>query len=121
MTDPTAAVDSARATAYTVPTDAPEADGTYAWDKTTLILAEVTAGGRTGLGPEPFQPVGDCGRDETTGRSEFGMETTRHAGLGRHSAGRRERFPRRIGGSVIQSSDHVFPPQRWTRSTSLSD
>jgi L-alanine-DL-glutamate epimerase-like enolase superfamily enzyme len=36
--------------AYRVPTDAPEADGSFAWDSTTLIVAEVTAGGRTGLG-----------------------------------------------------------------------
>jgi L-alanine-DL-glutamate epimerase-like enolase superfamily enzyme len=38
------------ASAYTVPTDAPEADGTFAWDKTTLVLVEVEAGGATGLG-----------------------------------------------------------------------
>ena len=38
------------AAAYTVPTEAPEADGTLAWDSTTIVLAEVTAGGRTGLG-----------------------------------------------------------------------
>ena len=36
--------------AYTVPTDAPEADGTLRWDRTTLVVAEVEAGGRTGLG-----------------------------------------------------------------------
>ncbi|QJW93163.1 enolase C-terminal domain-like protein [Frigoriglobus tundricola] len=36
--------------AYTIPTDAPEADGTYAWAETVLVLAEVTAGGRTGVG-----------------------------------------------------------------------
>ena len=36
--------------AYTVPTDAPEADGTLAWDSTTLVLVELTAGGRQGLG-----------------------------------------------------------------------
>ena len=36
--------------AYTVPTDAPEADGTFAWDKTTLVLVEAQAGGKTGLG-----------------------------------------------------------------------
>ena len=36
--------------AYTVPTDAPEADGTFAWDKTTLVLVEAKAGGKTGLG-----------------------------------------------------------------------
>jgi len=32
------------------PTDAPEADGTIAWDLTTMILVEVEAGGKTGIG-----------------------------------------------------------------------
>jgi L-alanine-DL-glutamate epimerase-like enolase superfamily enzyme len=36
--------------AYRIPTDAPEADGTLAWDATTLIVVEVEAGGRTGVG-----------------------------------------------------------------------
>ncbi len=36
--------------AYKIPTDAPESDGTYQWEATTLVLVEVTAGGRTGLG-----------------------------------------------------------------------
>jgi hypothetical protein len=36
--------------AYTVPTDAPEGDGTYTWDKTTMVLVEVTAGGKHGVG-----------------------------------------------------------------------
>ncbi len=35
---------------YTVPTDAPEADGTFAWNSTTLVLAEVSAGDETGIG-----------------------------------------------------------------------
>ncbi len=38
------------ATAYTIPTDAPEADGTYAWDKTTLVVVEMKCEGATGLG-----------------------------------------------------------------------
>jgi L-alanine-DL-glutamate epimerase-like enolase superfamily enzyme len=33
-----------------VPTDAPEADGTFAWQDTVLVLAEVEAGGTSGLG-----------------------------------------------------------------------
>lgn len=37
-------------TAYTIPTDAPEADGTFEWDSTTLVLAEIKAADRTGLG-----------------------------------------------------------------------
>jgi L-alanine-DL-glutamate epimerase-like enolase superfamily enzyme len=38
------------ARAYTVPTDAPEADGTFAWDSTTLVIVHVQGGGATGLG-----------------------------------------------------------------------
>lgn len=36
--------------AYKVPTDAPESDGTYQWKATTLVLVEVQGGGRSGLG-----------------------------------------------------------------------
>src|SRR5579885_2302619 len=36
--------------AYAVPTDFPESDGTFAWKKTTLVLVEVSAGSRRGLG-----------------------------------------------------------------------
>src|SRR5438067_13793 len=43
-------VETVEVSAYTVPTDFPESDGTYAWDKTTLVLVEATAGGRRGLG-----------------------------------------------------------------------
>jgi L-alanine-DL-glutamate epimerase-like enolase superfamily enzyme len=35
---------------YTVPTDFPESDGTYTWDKTTIVIVEATAGGKRGLG-----------------------------------------------------------------------
>ena len=38
------------AAAYRIPTDAPEADGTFAWDATTLVVVHLTAGNRTGLG-----------------------------------------------------------------------
>ena len=44
------AVRDVRAQAYTVPTDAPEADGTAAWDKTTIVIASVQAGGVQGIG-----------------------------------------------------------------------
>jgi len=36
--------------AYCIPTDAPEADGTYHWDRTVLVLVEATAGGAAGVG-----------------------------------------------------------------------
>lgn len=38
------------ARAYTIPTDAPEGDGTLAWSATTLVLAEVDGGETTGMG-----------------------------------------------------------------------
>ncbi len=44
------AIDHLHVVACTIPTDGPEADGTIAWDKTTLVLVEATGGGRTGLG-----------------------------------------------------------------------
>jgi L-alanine-DL-glutamate epimerase-like enolase superfamily enzyme len=36
--------------AYTVPTDAPESDGTYSWDKTTIVIVEAHAGGKRSIG-----------------------------------------------------------------------
>lgn len=39
-----------RVSVYTVPTDAPESDGTLVWDSTTLVLVEIDAGGKHGLG-----------------------------------------------------------------------
>ena len=45
-----AEIDRVAISAYEVPTLAPESDGTAEWDKTTLVVAEVSAGGETGLG-----------------------------------------------------------------------
>jgi L-alanine-DL-glutamate epimerase-like enolase superfamily enzyme len=36
--------------AYTIPTDAPEADGTLRWDRTTIVVVDATAGEHHGLG-----------------------------------------------------------------------
>jgi L-alanine-DL-glutamate epimerase-like enolase superfamily enzyme len=43
-------VDAVDAAAYTVPTDAPEGDGTLVWESTTLVLVQVRSGDTTGLG-----------------------------------------------------------------------
>ena len=43
-------VETLAASAYTIPTDAPESDGTLTWDSTTLVLVEVEADGRRGIG-----------------------------------------------------------------------
>ena len=50
LIDSSAPIGDVRARAYTIATDKPEADGTIAWDSTTLVLCEVEAGGETGLG-----------------------------------------------------------------------
>jgi L-alanine-DL-glutamate epimerase-like enolase superfamily enzyme len=36
--------------ARTIPTDAPESDGTFEWDSTTIVIVRVHAGGEVGLG-----------------------------------------------------------------------
>lgn len=36
--------------AYTIPTDFPESDGTIEWNSTTMILVELDAGGKVGIG-----------------------------------------------------------------------
>jgi L-alanine-DL-glutamate epimerase-like enolase superfamily enzyme len=36
--------------AFTIPTDGPESDGTLAWESTTLVVVELEGGGRRGLG-----------------------------------------------------------------------
>ncbi len=39
-----------KVSAYTIPTDSPESDGTIKWESTTLILVEVSAGNQKGIG-----------------------------------------------------------------------
>ncbi|GAA3760982.1 enolase C-terminal domain-like protein [Microbacterium kribbense] len=48
MTDPQ--IDRLDVQAYTVPTDGPEADGTIAWDSTTMVLVQLHSGGVVGTG-----------------------------------------------------------------------
>ncbi len=43
-------VDRLEARCFTVPTEVPEADGTIAWDSTTLVLVTATSGETTGIG-----------------------------------------------------------------------
>ena len=39
-----------RASAWRIPTDSPESDGTFEWDSTTLVLVEAAAGHVAGIG-----------------------------------------------------------------------
>jgi L-alanine-DL-glutamate epimerase-like enolase superfamily enzyme len=43
-------VERVTAAAYTIPTDRPESDGTFAWESITIVVVEVTAGDETGIG-----------------------------------------------------------------------
>ena len=43
-------IESMDVSVYEVPTDQPEADGTLAWTSTTMVLVDLRAGGRSGLG-----------------------------------------------------------------------
>ncbi len=45
-----AVIDEIRVSAFRIPTDAPESDGTFEWDATTLVLVEANAGETTGIG-----------------------------------------------------------------------
>lgn len=50
MLNPQAPITALSARSYTIPTDAPESDGTLAWDSTTLVVVQLEAGGARGLG-----------------------------------------------------------------------
>jgi len=43
-------IEKVEVSAYTVPTDSPESDGTLRWDSTTMVLVEVAGGGKRGIG-----------------------------------------------------------------------
>jgi L-alanine-DL-glutamate epimerase-like enolase superfamily enzyme len=45
-----AKIDRVAISAYSIPTDAPEADGTYEWTQTTIVIAELEGGGMRGIG-----------------------------------------------------------------------
>ncbi len=39
-----------KVSAYTIPTESPESDGTIKWNSTTIVLVEIQAAGKTGIG-----------------------------------------------------------------------
>ena len=62
--------------AYTIATDAPESDGTIAWDKTTIVVVEARAGDGCGMGysyahAAAAQLVADTLTAVVSGRSAF--------------------------------------------------
>ncbi|NUP33321.1 MAG: mandelate racemase [Streptomycetaceae bacterium] len=86
-------VDRLTVSVYTVPTDRPEADGTLAWDHTTLVVVQAHAGRASGLGWTYGSPTAAAlirgelatvveGRDvfDTGGAHEALRRTTRNLG-----------------------------------------
>ncbi len=59
-TDLQVPVSQVSAGAYTVPAETPEADGTLAWDSTTLVVVQVSAGDTVGTG-WTYGPAGCAG------------------------------------------------------------
>ena len=49
-TDEKILIDDLEVSAYTIPTEQPESDGSLKWNSTTLVLINVTAGNKTGIG-----------------------------------------------------------------------
>jgi L-alanine-DL-glutamate epimerase-like enolase superfamily enzyme len=43
-------IDRVHVSAYLIPTDGPESDGTLQWDHTIIVLVQIEAGGKQGLG-----------------------------------------------------------------------
>jgi L-alanine-DL-glutamate epimerase-like enolase superfamily enzyme len=69
---------------YVVPTDAPEADGTLAWDKTTMVLVTARAGSVQGTGwsyasAAAGTVVGELLADQVIGRDAFDIAGTAEA------------------------------------------
>src|SRR5690242_15642839 len=45
-----APIDDVQVSVFCIPTEKPESDGTLAWDRTTIVVARVSAGGDRGIG-----------------------------------------------------------------------
>ncbi len=77
-------IDALDVAVYTVPTDAPEGDGTIAWDTSTLILVEAGSGGTVGTGwtygpPAVAAVVTDLLRPIVVGRGVLDVGATSEA------------------------------------------
>ncbi len=62
------------ASAYTIPTEGPESDGTLRWDATTLVLVEARAGGVSGTGFSYTAPAACSVIEEVLAPAVTGVE-----------------------------------------------
>jgi L-alanine-DL-glutamate epimerase-like enolase superfamily enzyme len=82
-----AAVERLEVAAFTIPTDAPESDGTLEWDSTTIVVVHAEAGGERGLGytyahAAAATLIDDTLRDVVEGQDAFAIPAVWEA-LGR--------------------------------------
>ena len=101
-----ASIQSVEAAAYTIPTDAPESDGTLEWQATTIVVVTARAGGVAGLGytysnagaaqlvKETLAPA-VCGADAMDVRAAYVSMCRRVRNLGRQG----------IAGTAISAVD----------------
>ena len=95
-----------KATAYTIPTDAPEADGTLSWNSTTMVVAQARCGAVVGTGWTYGSAAGAAvvnGKlaDEVIGRSAFDVAGASDAMIkALRNVGRQG-----IGGQAISAAD----------------
>jgi L-alanine-DL-glutamate epimerase-like enolase superfamily enzyme len=73
------AIDRIELNTYTIPTDAPEADGTFEWHETTIVVVHATAGEVSGIGytyasAAAGQVVTSSLRDVVAGRDAMDVE-----------------------------------------------
>ena len=74
------AVERLDVSAYEIPTDEPEPDGTLEWESTTIVVDHAYAGGETGLGYAPAA-AGTLGE-----KLACEVEKARRADAGRYAA-----------------------------------
>jgi L-alanine-DL-glutamate epimerase-like enolase superfamily enzyme len=80
-------LDRVEARAYRIPTEAPESDGTFAWDSTTLVVVHAEAAGTTGFGytygsAAAVTLIRDALAPRVVGRSAFAVEDAWNALVG---------------------------------------
>ncbi|MGE5570998.1 MAG: enolase C-terminal domain-like protein [Rhodospirillales bacterium] len=84
---PDAAISRLSVSAYDIPTEVPESDGTFAWSKTTAVIVELEAGGYRGLGYTYADPATavliDSLKDVVVGRDAFDIAAVWAALVGR--------------------------------------
>src|SRR4051812_40152457 len=82
------AVERLSVSTYTVPTDEPESDGTFAWDATTIVVVEVEAGDEKGLGytdgPAAIAALIDAELRPLVDRPNAGAPASTHAQMCSH-------------------------------------